>query len=120
MKLYRFDVEVGENIDLYGSSGFVISRIARIVEDAVVHCAYLGVNGVVGYHQATLPQLFLVVQGQGWVRGEAPDRTPIKAGQVAYWGKDEWHEAGTETGMEVILIEGIKFDLSRLTSLNLY
>jgi len=117
MKLYRFDAEVGKNIDLYGSSSFVISKIVHLFEGAVVHCAYLGINGVIGYHQTTVHQLFLVVQGEGWVRGEAPDRTPIKAGQVAYWEKDEWHEAGSETGMIAILIEGMKFDLTGLISL---
>jgi len=118
MNLYRFDAEVGESIDLYGSSGFVISKIARVFEDAVVHCAYLSPNGVIGYHQTIDYQLFLVVQGEGWVRCEESERVPIKIGQAAYWEKDEWHESGTATGMTVILIEGTKFDLSRLTLLH--
>ena len=117
MKLYRFDAEVGKNIDLFGSSSFVISKIAHVFEDAVIRCAHLGINSVIGYHQTTIPQLFLVVQGAGWVRGEAPDRTPIKTGQAAYWGKDEWHESGSETGMTALLIEGMKLDLTGLVSL---
>ena len=118
MKLYRFDPEVGKNIDLYDSSSFVISKIVRVFKDAFVHCAYLGVNGVIGYHQTTGDQLFLVVHGEGWVRGEESERTPTKAEQAAYWKKDEWHESGTETGMTVILIEGVMFDLSGLIPLN--
>jgi quercetin dioxygenase-like cupin family protein len=114
MRIYRFYPDVGRRIDQYESSGFVISKIAHLVDEAVVNCAYLDSGGVIGYHQATLPQLFLVVQGQGWVRGECAGRISIQAGQASYWDKGEWHESGTETGMTVIIIEGSKFDPAEL------
>ena len=114
MKIFRFDPEVGKSIDAYNSSGFVISRIAHLFDEAVLNCAYLEANGVIGYHQAVIPQLFLVVQGEGWVRGESPERTSIQAGQAAYWEKGEWHESGTEMGMMAIIIEGVNIDFSQL------
>ena len=110
MKIYRFDPEAGRRIDRYESSGFVISKVAHLFEEAVVNCAYLDSGGVIGYHQAVLQQLFLVVQGQGWVRGQSAERIPIQAGQAAFWEKGEWHETGAETGMTAIIIEGNKFD----------
>ena len=113
MKMFRFDPEVGRNIDQYQSSNFIISRVAHLPDEAVIHCAYLQPNGSIGYHRATLPQLFLVVQGAGWVRGETPGKTPIKAGQAAYWDKDEWHESGTETGMTAIIIEAARLDIAK-------
>jgi hypothetical protein len=117
MNLYRFDIDVGETIDRFDSSGFVISKIARLFDNTLVHCAYLARNGVIGFHQTATAQLFLVVQGEGWVRGAEPERTALTTGQAAYWEREEWHESGTETGMIAILIEGAKFDLSRLTPL---
>jgi quercetin dioxygenase-like cupin family protein len=117
MKIYRFDPEVGRSIDQYNSSGFVISRVAHLFEEAVVHCAYLDSDGVIGYHQATMPQLFLVLQGEGWVRGESPERKLVKAGQAVYWEKDEWHAAGTETGMTAMIVEAEKIDLAGLVLL---
>lgn len=114
MKIYRFDAEVGKSIDHYNSSGIVISKIVRSLEEAVVNCVYLEAKGMIGYHQAAVPQLFLVVQGEGWVRGEETDRTAIKAGQAAYWEKDEWHESDTETGMTAIIIEGVNFEPASL------
>ena len=117
MKIYRFDAEVGRSIDRYNSSGFVISKIVRLLEEAAVNCAYLEAKGMIGYHQAAIPQLFLVMQGEGWVRGEEPDRTAINAGQAAYWDKGEWHESGTETGMTAVIIEGINFDPASLMPL---
>jgi quercetin dioxygenase-like cupin family protein len=110
MKLFRFDPEVGRNIHKYSSSGFTISNVVHLPEEAVIHCAYLEPNGMIGYHQTPIPQLFLVVQGEGWVRGESPGRIAIRAGQAAYWEKDEWHEAGTEIGMTAVIIEGTGSD----------
>jgi hypothetical protein len=66
----------------------------------------LGEHGIVGFHPAATPQLFLVVSGYGWVRSEeSTGRMPISAGQAAYWEKDEWHESGTDAGMTAIVIE---------------
>ncbi len=106
MKIFQFGPEVGKRIDQYQSSGFIISGVAHLPGEAFVNCAYLSSNGWIGYHQAAAPQLFLVVQGEGWVRGESSDKISIKTGQAAYWEKGEWHEAGTETGMTAIIIEG--------------
>ncbi len=114
MKIFRFDPEVGKNIDRYKSSGFIISRVAHLSGEAFINCAYLSPQGSIGYHQATVPQLFLVVQGEGWVRGEAPDRTSIQAGQAVFWDEGEWHGSGTETGMTAIIIEGTNFDPAEL------
>lgn len=114
MKLFRFDRSAKKSIDAYGSSGFVISRIAQLIGEAVLNCAYLEENGVIGYHQAAAPQLFLVVEGKGWVRNETSERISVEAGQAVFWDKNEWHESGTETGLTAIIIEGNKFDLSKL------
>ncbi len=56
-------------------------------------------NGVIGLHQVVGLQLFLVVQGEGWVRGTESTRTVIQAGQAVFWENGEWHETGTETGL---------------------
>jgi len=114
MKIFRFDPQVGKNIDRYDSSGFVIARVLHLFNEAAINCAYLSSGGVIGYHQATLPQLFLVIQGEGWVRGESPHKTSVKAGQAAFWEKEEWHESGTETGMVAVIIEGVNFDPAKL------
>jgi len=111
MKIFRFDPEVGKSVDAYGSLGFVISRLVRVFEETDIKCAHLSPGGIIGFHQTTKDQLFVVVQGEGWVRGEAHEsQCSIKAGQAAFWDEGEWHESGTETGMVIILIEGDKID----------
>jgi len=111
MKIFRFDRETGKIIDRYNSSGLTLTSVAHLLEETMIQCAYLEPNGSIGYHQTTVPQLFLVVQGEGWVRGQSPERIQIQTGQGAYWEEGEWHEAGTETGMIAIIIEAVRFDL---------
>jgi hypothetical protein len=94
MKLYRFEPEVGFPMDAYHSSGLVISRTAHLFQETVVNRAYLKGGGVIGAHQATIPQLFFVVHGEGWVRGGSSERVPIQTGQAAYWEKGEWQNLG--------------------------
>jgi hypothetical protein len=110
MKIYRFDATVGRKIDAFGSVNFVMSKVVHLTAEARVSCAHLGPNGKIGNHQTVVPQLLLVVQGAGWVRGEAADRIPIAVGHAVYWGQDEWHETITDTGLTAIVIEGESLD----------
>jgi quercetin dioxygenase-like cupin family protein len=66
---------------------------------------YLGPGGLVGYHPTATYQLFAVIEGDGWVRGEGAERVPIRAGQAAFWQPGERHEAGTDVGMTAIVVE---------------
>ena len=117
MRLFRFARDSGTTIDRYNSSGFTLAGVAHLMEEAMIQCAFLDPGGSIGYHQAAVPQLFLVIQGEGWVRGQAPERTRIQAGQAAYWEKGEWHEAGTESGMNAIIIETLRFNTMGWTPL---
>jgi quercetin dioxygenase-like cupin family protein len=114
MKIFRFDPEVGSTIDKFGSEMAIISRVVHLEDEAVIQCVYLRPNGKIGYHQAATQQLFLLVDGKGWVRGESDQKFTIKAGQAAFWEKDEWHESGTGTGMTAVIIEGVSIDPAKL------
>lgn len=52
-----------------------------------------------------LSQLFVVLEGSGWVAGEDGAPGPIHAGQAALWNAGEDHESGTEEGMRVAVLE---------------
>ncbi len=113
MRLFRFDAAVGRPIEQFGSVNLMISPIQRTEGQVQIGCMHIGAGGVVGSHQAACPQLFLVVQGEGWVRGEEPEHTLIHTGQAAYWEAGEWHESGSAAGMMVIVIEGDTLDPSQ-------
>ena len=111
MRIFRFDSEVGKPIEKFGSSNLIITRIVSFTGSVHINCFHLEAKGLVGYHQAVVPQLFLVVDGKGWVRaGDSSERQIIAKGQAAYWDKEEWHESGTDDGMTVIVVEGDTLD----------
>ncbi len=105
MKVYRFDAAVGRKIEAFDSVNFVMSKVMRLPAEARMSCAYLGKPGRIGYHQAVVPQLLLVMQGEGWVRGKTANRVPVTVGHAVYWEQDEWHKTSTDTGLMAIVIE---------------
>lgn len=67
----------------------------------------LAPGGLVGLHQASAPQLLAIVEGEGWIRGQDDQRTPITAGDAVFWEAGEWHETGSEDGMVALVIESV-------------
>ena len=110
MNIFRFDSDVGKEIEQFGSVKVIISKVVHLEAEAMINCVYLRPNGKIGYHQAATRQLFLLVEGQGWVRSESAEKHAVREGQAVFWEKDEWHESGTETGMTAVIIEGVSID----------
>lgn len=113
MRIFRFDAGVARNITAFGSVGLAITPIARLDGLVQLVCMHLGSGGSVGYHQATVAQLFLVVFGEGWVRGASEEQVRITAGHAAYWSAGEWHAAGTNSGMVAMVLEAELLDPER-------
>jgi quercetin dioxygenase-like cupin family protein len=104
VRTFGFGADAGRHVDQHGSD-FVISRLVH--SDAVhIACMRLGPGGRVGYHPAATYQLFAIVEGEGWVRGETGDSVPVRTGQAAFWEPGERHAAGTDTGMVAMVVEG--------------
>jgi quercetin dioxygenase-like cupin family protein len=104
MRIFDFDPESARHQDRFGSS-FAMARIVH-TDQLHVGCMYIHPRGGVGRHPATTHQLFVVVQGHGWTRTGEGEREPIESGQAVYWEPGEEHEAGSDHGMTVIIIEG--------------
>ena len=105
MEFYTFGKESGKQIAKF-ESDFIMSRILLTDKEINIGCMHLDENGIVGYHQAVVPQLLLVVSGQADVRNEKDTYFTIKPGDAVFWEKDEWHETKSETGLTAIVIQG--------------
>ncbi|WP_282156276.1 cupin [Cytobacillus gottheilii] len=103
MKIYSFRKEEGKKITKYDSN-FIMSRIIQSEKPVHVGCMHLEENGVIGYHQAVLPQLLLIMNGEGFVRGEREEYIKVQSGDAVFWEKDEWHETKTDLGLTAIVI----------------
>jgi len=104
MKIYRFGIETGKNITQF-ESNFMMSRILKTERTAQIGCMHLETHGLVGFHQAVVPQLLLVINGEGWVRCDDGINVNVKIGDAVYWAKGEGHETGTDTGLNAIVVE---------------
>ncbi|XXM73156.1 cupin [Lysinibacillus sphaericus] len=115
MKIYQFSKKAGKKITQFDSD-FIMSRVTFTEKPAHIGCMHLDVNGVIGFHQAVVSQLLLIVQGEGLVRGESGEFIKVQSGDAVYWEKDEWHETKTEKGLTAIVIESEELDTSFLKS----
>lgn len=95
----------GHPIDKFGSSGAFHRPVAHTEGDSALGLITLQADGVLGRHPAVGDQLFIVIDGEGWVAGEDDTRINIKAGQAALWRAGESHESGTPTGMTALVVE---------------
>ena len=81
----------------------ILLRVIKITDkSAHIGIMHLEVNGIIGFHQAIVPQLLLIVNWEGWVRGNRETKFHVKAGDAVFWEKDEWHETTTEKRLTAI------------------
>ena len=109
MEFYKFGQDSGKKVSVFNSD-FIMSRIIQTDQTTKIGCMYLDKNGIVGYHQAVVPQLLLVVNGEGYVRNEKEEYFKIQPGDAVFWEKDEWHETTSENGLTAIVIESIELN----------
>ena len=90
----------------FGSHGVRVTRILSRSSANLV-CMRVEPGGVIGAHPAAVNQLFLVVEGAGWVRSGSSAPVDIQVGQAAFWEAGEVHESGTATGLVAVIVEGL-------------
>lgn len=73
-------------------------------EQTRVHVARFEKDSLLGRHPTKIWQLFVVIEGSGWVSGEDQVRCPISTGQAVLWHPGEEHDSGSETGMSVLIL----------------
>ena len=105
MKIHDFSSAVGRSLTAFGSHDVRFTPILGSASVRVV-CLRVQPSGVIAAHAAAENQLFLVVEGAGWVRSGSSARVDIKAGQAALWERGEVHESGSEAGLVAIVLEG--------------
>jgi hypothetical protein len=106
LRIFSFAKETGKAITHFNSQQAFFSKMLRHDKPIHIGCIHVEANGVVGSHPATIHQLFLVVNGRGWVVGEEGVKYDIGPGMAAFWEPEEIHESGSDEGMTAIVIEG--------------
>lgn len=112
MEIYTFNKNSGIKISKFDSN-FILSRILQTDQSTHIGCMHLEKNGIVGHHQAKVSQLLLIINGEGYVRGDQEEYVKVQPDDAVFWEKDEWHETKTDHGMTALVIEAPKLNPSQ-------
>ncbi|MDA2629577.1 cupin [Bacillus sp. WOD8 KX774193] len=104
MKIFDFSEKVGKQITAF-QSNFIMSKIVNHQGNIHIGAMHLKENGIIGYHEAVVSQLLLIVDGEGYVCGADKEKVKVKAGQAVFWEKGEFHETSTEHRLMAIVME---------------
>lgn len=103
LEIFTFGKKDGQVINHFDST-CIMTKIINTNGEVRMNCMHLAEGGIIGFHKAVVPQLLLVVQGEGCVRGNGGE-TEVSIGDAVFWEKGEGHETISETGMMAIVIE---------------
>jgi mannose-6-phosphate isomerase-like protein (cupin superfamily) len=97
-----------EEYDIVGTAH--AASIASGSGEAHVRVLRLGAGSRVPPHETGFGQLFVPIDGRGWV-SQGSDQVDIGVGQAAYFPRGVIHAKGTETGMVALMIQVDDLDL---------
>lgn len=92
--------------DRFGTHGVRLWQAGILdgAEQTRIHVARYEKDSLLGRHPTKIWQLFMVIEGSGWVSGEDKIRYPISTGQAVLWHPGEEHDSGSEIGMSVLIL----------------
>jgi len=117
MKIYRFNPEIGQGDEQFGSVKTIIARVLQLDGRAEINAVYINPGEHLSVQQVMRQQLFLLVDGEGWMQSESGEKKTVRQGQAIFWEKGEWHESGSETGMTAVIIEAGNIDPAKFIPL---
>ena len=109
VRLFDFATTSAQLIERFGSSGASSVELAHGRGESHVYAIHVAPGGSIGPHPAGFDQLFLVVQGTGWVAGADGVRHSVGTFHGAFVPKGEVHSKGSETGMVAVMVQSSSF-----------
>jgi quercetin dioxygenase-like cupin family protein len=97
-------------VDEYENVGAHAASVAFGSGEAHVRLLRLDAGGWVEPHEAGFGQLFVPIDGGGWV-SKGSQKAAIRVGQAAYFPRGVIQAKGSETGMTALLIQVNDLDL---------
>ena len=102
-------VELGRlpwsDIVLFDTTGGRAAQIAHGLGDTNVRLVRFTPGGSIGMHETGSGQLFLPLEGTGWVQeGDGP-RVAISVGFAAFFPRGVLHAKGSDAGMVALMVQ---------------
>ncbi|WP_431026867.1 cupin domain-containing protein [Lysinibacillus sp. LZ02] len=113
MKFFKFDMDLGMHVTHFDSN-FFITPFAQLEAEAKISLFTLRENGGIGFHKAIVPQLLVVLAGEGYVRNDIDDFVQLSKGEAVLWEAGEWHETKSDNGLIALVIESINLNNNQI------
>jgi quercetin dioxygenase-like cupin family protein len=101
----------------FQSRGSAAAEVATGSGEAHVHVVEIAAGGEIGPHVAGFGQLFVCLDGSGWVAAANGERVSISGGEVAYFARGELHSKGSGEGLRALIIQVRDLDVRDRSSL---
>lgn len=111
IRLVDFTPQRARAIERFAASGASSVDLAHGTGESHAYAIHFVPGGAIGPHPAGFDQLFLVVQGSGWVAGADGVRISIGTNCGAFVPSGEVHSKGSETGMLALMVQASMFSL---------
>jgi quercetin dioxygenase-like cupin family protein len=105
MKIIEFSPNLAQPIQMFNSVSTSSVHLGDGSGEVHIYCIYFESESQIGTHPTGYGQLFLVMNGEGWVAGSDGHRIQLKAGLGAFFEPGELHSKGSDTGMTVIMVQ---------------
>jgi quercetin dioxygenase-like cupin family protein len=100
----------------FESVGAFSGELANGSGEAHIHFVEIAAGGEIGPHIAGFGQIFLCLEGTGWIAASDGQRIPIQTGEAVHVARGELHSKGSLTGMRGLIVQ--VHDLSLCPSSN--
>jgi quercetin dioxygenase-like cupin family protein len=83
----------------------VATGLADGTGEAHAYMIRIEAGGIIDRHEAGFGQLWIVVDGRGWVAGGDGRRADVRTGDVAFVERGEQHAKGSDHGMTAVMVQ---------------
>ncbi len=104
LRVLRFDPQQATSITQFDSVAASAVHLGAGHGEAHVYAVHLAAGGEIGFHPAGYGQLFILVEGEGWV-ATPDDRVDVVAGEAVRIEKGTMHAKGTASGLVAVMVQ---------------
>jgi quercetin dioxygenase-like cupin family protein len=105
LRIVRFAEDQATEVREFSSRGALAVELAHGAADSHVYAIHMCAGGEIGPHPAGFDQLFLVVQGSGWVAGAEGSRHTLSVFEGVLIPSGEIHSKGSECGLVALMVQ---------------
>ena len=103
-RLLRFDRTVARAVENYGAQLAASVHLGSGSGESHAYVVHFDAGGEIGEHETGFGQLFVVVDGSGWVLCGS-DRYEVESGEAVFIPRGVVHAKGSESGMTAVMIQ---------------